>query len=76
MTTWTIRAVECGTTTVLFLNVRYTPFGKGLVTLALDPANSNIDNRLNLWHINNLKAPVYTFFGHHGLVTEFCWRNR
>ncbi len=54
---------------------RYTPFGEGLVTLALNPVD-RIDNQLNLWHVSNLKSPVYTFFGHHGLVTEFCWRNR
>jgi hypothetical protein len=50
--------------------VRYTPFGDGLVTLVLNTLVRR-ENNLMLWNTHNLMSPVHTFYGHTDMVLEF-----
>ena len=59
-------------------NVKYTPFGEGLVTLSYDPDNPRMSQNLMLWsaspHSKN-ETPKHRFFGNINGIQEFAWRN-
>ncbi len=44
------------------------------MTLSLNTVSRG-ENSVKLWNASKLNSPVYTFFGHRDVVTEFCWQN-
>ncbi|XP_043237262.1 GATOR complex protein WDR59-like isoform X1 [Amphibalanus amphitrite] len=53
---------------------RYTPFGSGLVTVAVPQLRRGDNYCLCLWNTASLAAPQHTFAGHSDVVLEFDWR--
>lgn len=73
------RAVHCLTTAQPVWRVRYTPFGRGLVTVVLPAACAQLrrtqhDHSLLLWNMHSRTQPQHTFVGHEDVVLEFDWR--
>lgn len=58
--------------------VRYTPFGRGLVTVVLPQLRrgAGAENGLLMWSLAEAPSPVHTFVGHSDVVLEFDWRPR
>ncbi|XP_033755915.1 GATOR complex protein WDR59-like isoform X7 [Pecten maximus] len=54
---------------------RYTPFGHGLVTVAV-PQIRRGDNSLYLWTIEDNVQLVHQFMGHQDAILEFQWRKQ
>ncbi|KAI9295853.1 hypothetical protein K502DRAFT_303240 [Neoconidiobolus thromboides FSU 785] len=50
---------------------RYTPFGRGIISIPL-----RCENDLYLWDKEKPEAPVFQYKGHTGIVREFLWRIR
>ncbi|XP_069112320.1 GATOR2 complex protein WDR59-like isoform X6 [Argopecten irradians] len=54
---------------------RYTPFGHGLVTVAV-PQIRRGDNSLYLWTVEDNVQLVHQFMGHQDAILEFQWRKQ
>lgn len=49
--------------------VRYTPFGRAIITIS-----QRSDFTVRMWSLNDLEQPVYQFMGHKDVVSSLDWR--
>ena len=49
--------------------VRYTPFGRAIITIS-----QRSDFTVRMWSLNDLEQPVYQFMGHKDVVSALDWR--